>query len=276
MKYLSTIAAICMLIVFPRFSQSETFQISVQDSNFFPNDLVIQAGDIVKWTYQPESESDDCDYGVCPPEIMHNVTADDQSFSSGLPSDRWTYEKTFNQPGEILYHCEVHSSPGKDINNFMNGRITVQGEEAELFQINPGLSDAWFSPDTSGQGFFIIVFAESGQIFLAWFTYEVSRPDNSIPALLGEAGHRWITAVGDFSDNQAVLDIFITRGGIFDASPPVPESEPDGAMIVEFSNCNEGTVSYDIPSIGRHRVIPIERISLDNVPLCESHQVQLQ
>ena len=40
-------------------------------------------------------------------------------------------------------------------------------------------------------------------------------------------------------------------------------------MIVEFTDCNAGTVRYDIPSVDRQGVIPIERIALDNVPLCE-------
>jgi hypothetical protein len=51
------------------------------------------------------------------------------------------------------------SEPGKDINTFMNRRITVQGEETVL-QINAGLNDAWCNPDTDGQGFFITVFPD--------------------------------------------------------------------------------------------------------------------
>jgi hypothetical protein len=38
--------------------------------------------------------------------------------------------------------------------------------------------------------------------------------------------------------------------------------------MLEFSTCNAGTVTYDIPSVDRQGVIPIERIVLDNVPLC--------
>ncbi len=91
----------------------------------------------------------------------------------------------------------------------------------------------------------------------------------SIPAQLGEAGHRWLTAQGAYAGNQAVLDIHITRGGIFDASPPEPVQNADGTITIEFSNCNAGTVTYDIPSIGRQGVVPIERVAKDNVPLCE-------
>jgi len=140
----------------------------------------------------------------------------------------------------------------------------------QKFQINAGLNDAWFNPVTDGQGFFINVFPDSGQLFLGWFTYELERPDESVTAQLGEPGHRWLTAQGPYADNQAVLDVHLTAGGVFDTSPPVPENTPDGEIIVEFESCNSGTVSYDIPSVDRQGVIPIQRITLDNVPLCES------
>jgi hypothetical protein len=39
-------------------------------------------------------------------------------------------------------------------------------------------------------------------------------------------------------------------------------------MTLEFSTCNAGTLNYDIASIDRRGVVPIERITLDNVPLC--------
>lgn len=140
----------------------------------------------------------------------------------------------------------------------------------ESFQINPGLNDAWFDQDTNGQGFFIVVYPDESTMFLSWFTYETERPDPSIPANLGEAGHRWVTAQGSYANNQAVLDIYITAGGVFDRSPPVPVSNKDGTMIVEFKNCTEGTVTYDIPSIERQGVVPIKRVANDNIPLCEA------
>lgn len=153
---------------------------------------------------------------------------------------------------------------------FWRYTVTAELKERPPFLINSGLNDAWFNPATTGQGFFISVFPDIGQMFLAWFTYEVERPDESIPAQLGEAGHRWLTAQGAYAGNQAVLDIHIARGGIFDASLPEPVQNTDGTITIEFSHCNAGTVTYDIPSIGRQGVVPIERIALDNVPLCES------
>jgi lysophospholipase L1-like esterase len=138
------------------------------------------------------------------------------------------------------------------------------------FYINSGLNDAWFNPETGGQGFFVNVFPDAGLVFLSWFTYEVERPGETTTAQLGEPGHRWLTAQGPYAKNAAVLDIWISRNGMFDSPEPEVIQEKDGKIILEFDNCNSGTVVYDIPSIGRHGVVPIQRIVLDNVPLCES------
>jgi len=142
------------------------------------------------------------------------------------------------------------------------------------FQINAGLNDAWFNPVTSGQGFFINVFPDIGKLFLAWFTYDTERPPGTVQAMLGEPGHRWLTAFGDYSGSSAVLDIELTQGGIFNAGDPAPTQGPDGTIAVEFENCNSGTVSYDITSIDRQGVVPIQRIALDNVALCEALMTQ--
>ena len=146
----------------------------------------------------------------------------------------------------------------------------------QAFRINASLNDAWTDPETPGQGFFITVFPDIAKIFLAWFTYDTERPPQDVTAFLGEPGHRWLTAFGSYADNRAVLDIEVTQGGIFDASSPGTTQDLDGTIILEFSNCNAGTVTYDIASVDRQGVIPIERIALDNVPLCESTQEGLQ
>ncbi len=131
------------------------------------------------------------------------------------------------------------------------------------------MNDAWFNPETPGQGFFINVFPDAGQVFLAWFTYEVERPSEDVEAILGDAGHRWLTAFGPYTGGQALLDIEITQGGIFDAAEPGPTQELDGTITLEFTSCNAGIVAYDIPSSTLQGSIPIERIALDNVDSCE-------
>ena len=109
-------------------------------------------------------------------------------------------------------------------------------------------------------------------MFLSWFTFEAERPPEDLTAVLGEPGHRWITATGPYSGDTATLDITETRGGVFDRPEPAAEhSEPGsvGTMIVRFENCYSGTVSYNMPGHGLSGEVPIQRIVNDNVPLCQ-------
>jgi hypothetical protein len=135
------------------------------------------------------------------------------------------------------------------------------------FQVNRGLNDAWYQPATDGQGFFIITWPEIEQMFLSWFTYETELPAENM-ARLGDSGQRWLTALGPYSGNTAVLDITVTSGGLFDDARGV-ENTPGGTITVEFEDCVAGVVSYDIDSIDQRGDIPIQRIAPDNVPTCE-------
>jgi hypothetical protein len=47
-------------------------------------------------------------------------------------------------------------------------------------------------------------------------------------------------------------------------------------LTIQFADCNAGLVSYEITSLGISGEIPIERIVLDNVPLCESLMANTQ
>jgi glucose/arabinose dehydrogenase len=144
---------------------------------------------------------------------------------------------------------------------------------AEGFGINPGLNDAWYNPQTNGQGFLVTVFPEARVLFLAWFTYDVERPAAEVTAVLGDPGHRWLTAQGTYEGASASLDIQVSSGGIFDS--PLPAVGPpvkDGSMLITWRDCEAALVSYDIPSLGIAGDIPIERIVADNVALCEALQ----
>lgn len=147
------------------------------------------------------------------------------------------------------------------------------GEEPEAqfrkFMINAGLNDAWYNPETAGQGILISVFPVEELLFLAWFTFDIEGPADGVEAQLGDPGHRWLTAAGNYAEDRAVMDITVSSGGVFDSPVPLVENTTDGSMMIEFTNCNAGTVTYDIPSVDRQGVIPLERIALDNVPLCE-------
>jgi hypothetical protein len=178
--------------------------------------------------------------------------------------------------GKLFIGALLTTSDGNKNNdsNYDTTQITISSSSS--FQINAGLNGAWFNPETAGQGFFIDVLPKIGKMFLSWFTFDTVRPPGSYQANLQEPGHRWITAFGNFNHNQAVLDIDVAQGGVFDSRTPVPTHGPDGSISVEFRNCSEGTVTYNIPSINRQGVVPIQRLSSDNVELCETLDTEAQ
>jgi len=147
--------------------------------------------------------------------------------------------------------------------------VTVDFSADDLFKFNVGLNDAWFYPPTTGQGFFINVFPDIGYVSLSWFTYETERPDEGVNTNLGDPGHRWLLALGKYSDDHAVMDINITSGGVFDTPTEVSEINA-GTITLTFTDCENGHVEYDIPSIGRKGVVPIQRVVDDNIALCET------
>ena len=143
----------------------------------------------------------------------------------------------------------------------------------DRFKINPGLNDAWFDPETSGQGFLMTVFPEAKTVFLAWFTFDTERPPEGSSAQVGEAGHRWLTAQGPYDPMfpEVYLDVFLTQGGLFDSAEPAPEtSEPIGSIWIRFDECENATLSYNISGLGLSSSMFIRRIVPDNVPLCEA------
>ena len=167
-------------------------------------------------------------------------------------------------------------------NNVNFDPLPVNTYVPPAFKINEGLNDTWHNKDTGGQGFFINVFPATSPdrpepvMFVGWFTYDTQRPAQDVTAVLGEPGHRWLTAYGPYSADTATLDIELTQGGTFNSSVPAPTQGPYGTMTVKFANCSEGEVTYNIPSVGVSGKVPITRVANDNVPLCESLEAKLQ
>ena len=214
--------------------------------HFGPSQLTIAAGDTVQWRRR---------YGG-----DHDITWSAEEFPA---SSSFPHSLNFDRPGTFEYRCTIHGKKGSI-------KVTGNPDVTEPFAINSGLSDAWHDPDRPGQGFFITVLPDLGQVFLAWFTYDIDRPAHSASATIGDPEHRWLTAFGPYADNHAVLDIEITDGGVFNAATPAPTQYPDGSVILDFSDCRAGTVAFDIPSIHRRGVIPIRRISDGNAAACEA------
>ncbi len=144
----------------------------------------------------------------------------------------------------------------------------------EEFHINASLNDAWYSPDTPGQGFFITVFEEQGTVFAAWFTYDAERPPANVQAILAEPGHRWLTAYGPYQGAQADLELEKTSGGIFNSAQPEVSQVFAGILNIRFTGCNSAVVEFLITDTDPPQSIPagsieIERIAPDNVAACE-------
>jgi hypothetical protein len=141
------------------------------------------------------------------------------------------------------------------------------------FEINAGMSDAWFDSATNGQGFLISVLEDTGIVFMAWFTFDTERPPMSATANLGEPGHRWLTASGPIDGDTADLTVYLSEGGIFDSpTPPVAPAVPIGSITIVWHDCEHATLTYDIDSPGVNGVIEITRIVSDNVKYCEAYQ----
>jgi hypothetical protein len=154
-------------------------------------------------------------------------------------------------------------------------RTVVATATPAAFLINTTVTDAWFSPLTDGQGFFIIVWEESGRVFLSWFTYDTERPPQDVTSILGEPGHRWLTAQGPFSGDTATLDAYLTAGGVFDTASPAPQTgAPIGTITIVWTGCNSGALDYNLSALGLGGSISIERIVLDKVAACEVAQQQ--
>jgi hypothetical protein len=183
--------------------------------------------------------------------------------------ERGNGEGQFNCPKGFVDEQDQIIIADEDNHRIQILQISYLGGSPD-FRINSGLNDAWFNPATPGQGFFITVFEDIQMMFLAWFTYDTERPDGSVGAVLGEPGHRWLTAFGPYLGNVAELDLELTRGGVFDAAEPTPSQEIDGTVSVEFDGCDAAMLTYDIFSAGVAGMVPIQRIALDNLPRCET------
>ena len=156
----------------------------------------------------------------------------------------------------------------------INHNVTVSEPLPDPIVINSGMTDAWFDPATDGQGMLIMVWDSIKFVFMAWFTFDTERPPVDVTAILGEPGHRWLTASGPFDGDTASLNLYLTAGGIFDAAQPpaITDQTPIGTATIKWTSCNAGILSYDVPLLNLSGDIPIERIVAENIPICEAGQ----
>jgi hypothetical protein len=178
------------------------------------------------------------------------------------------------QASTIADACDADGSESRfgltGLDNDGDGQRDADDSDCGQFSINAGMNDAWYNPATNGQGFLITVFEDTGLVFLAWFTYDVERPPEDVTAILGDPGHRWVTAQGPYAGDTATLDVAVSSGGVFDSpEPAVPPAVSVGTITIKWNDCTSATLTYNIESAGQGE-IPLQRIVPDNVPLCES------
>ena len=173
------------------------------------------------------------------------------------------------------------------VNNFPIQRITTENNAlceklltqnipennpTDTFNINSGLTGAWYNPDTSGQGVLVEVLPESEKIFLAWFTFDSQLPESSTNAIVGDAGNRWLTGIGsiDYENKKAIIDLNLTSGGLFDNAQTVTTTQANsyGKLTLSFTDCANAQIDYDIFSLNLTGTIPLNRVSSENVNLC--------
>ena len=151
--------------------------------------------------------------------------------------------------------------------------IAAESSATSALTVNPGLNDAWYNPATGGQGFTFNVFPHLGSVYMSWFTYDTELPPADVPAQIGAPGHRWLTALGKFQGDGAEMTLYRVGGGVFNSATPAPQETEYGTVTVRFDDCNSGELRYDIPSLSRQGVVPIQRIAADLVPACEQAQI---
>jgi hypothetical protein len=136
----------------------------------------------------------------------------------------------------------------------------LDDQAAQAVDINAGMDGSWFDPNTSGQGFFIDAYPNPGGdfIFVSWFTYG----DDTA------SGQRWLTAQGAFAAPVAEIDVYETTGGSFDAPTPT-DTVPVGTLSIDFEDCNNAQLSYNLTDDGAQGDIDLTRVIPAAGALCE-------
>ncbi len=154
-------------------------------------------------------------------------------------------------------------------------QVLLQGEELmapaqeSAFHINSGLNDAWVHAGSANQGMFLTVFPELELMFAAWFTFDSEAPPADAMATFGAPDQRWLTALGSYSGTTANLNIENTTGGLFNSTTPTPTQDTGyGTMDIDFTDCNNATVTYNIPAATQSGTFNMTRVLDDNVGLC--------
>lgn len=262
---------------------SETKRLKLEDDQFVASDLFSGAAKnpgVIAWS-ESEVMFEETGFGLFKNDVYCLVNGEAVPMwrkPTDLPFERMTWTRR----GEWVY-LRVEDALARE--NQAGGRIQLWGMQfpggcsgpwQENFQITSQLNDAWYNPLTPGQGFFITVYESLGTVFLAWFTFDTERPAGGTPSVLGEAGHRWMTAYGPFQGDLADLELENSLGGVFNSATPAVEQRVYGSIDIRFIDCNNAVIEYrtgehPVPSTG---TIAIQRISDSNIAACQQAAAQ--
>ncbi len=158
-----------------------------------------------------------------------------------------------------------------DINDYLV-KVTSIAEFQERFILNSGLNGAWLNTQTPGQGILIEMLPGLDIGFMGWYTYDTQDPSDTT-STIGYAGHRWLTGLGNIDqDNHSItFDLVNTTGGLFNNNQAVTNSDAGtyGTMTITFTDCANATVDFSFTAQQLNGSFAIQRISSDNVALCE-------
>ena len=146
----------------------------------------------------------------------------------------------------------------------------------------PGLSGAWYTPQLSGQGFFLEYFPQNKLLFAPWFTFssENSRTSGEELNSNSVSNLRWYTVSGIVESDAKVahLEIRSSYDGVFD-SGPATQSRVVGTATLRAQDCNHSTLEFDFfqselngidPSwpdqVGKYGVLPLDRLTGGSAP----------
>ena len=131
----------------------------------------------------------------------------------------------------------------------------------QSIEINSGLDGAWYDVNTPGQGYLFDARPDpinGNFLFIAWFTF----------GELNASGQWWLTVQGVYDTTPADVLIYESTGGSFDDPRPV-DTLPIGEMQVDFIDCNNATLTFDIPDRGLQDQVIITRVLPGTEELCQ-------
>jgi hypothetical protein len=127
--------------------------------------------------------------------------------------------------------------------------------------IDPSYSGSWYRPSESGSGFNLEIF-EDDRALLFWYTYT----DDGQPV--------WLYSEGIIDGEAIDFDVWYADGMRFsDLDTADKVNRPWGSLLMEFTDCNTATISYDSTLTGvpnspeGTRAVPVQRlVSIASLP----------